>query len=188
MTRYAAFLRAINVGGHRKIKMADLREQLAPLGFGGVDTFIQSGNVLFDAQSTDMSDLEHHIEAQLAEAFGFDVPTFVRQAADLVTLITATPFGAAADHVDATVYIAFLREAPAPERMEQLQPYQSAIDTLHLAGPHLYWLRRRDLGESAITNDRLEKALGVESTVRSTSTLRKMVDKFALSSPDQQVP
>ncbi len=184
-TRYAAFLRAINVGGNRIIRMADLRAALESLGLARVETYIQSGNVLFHAESPDTADLEQRIEAGLAEAFGFDVPTFVRPAADLVMLTTTNPFGEAADHADATVYIAFLREAPAPERLDLLQPYQSAIDTLHVAGPHLYWLRRRDRGESVITNDRLEKALGVVSTMRNTSTLRKMVDKFDIVSPGE---
>lgn len=178
MTRYTAFLRAINVGGHHKIKMADLRDQLEAIDLQNVATLIASGNVVFDAPESDPATLEQRIEAQLAEANGFEVPTFVRTAEEVVALATADPFGPEANHDDATVYVGFLRPAPDPEQIAALMALQNPVDTFHMNGPHVYWLRRRDRGESVIDNARLEKMLGVEATLRNMNTLRKLVDRF----------
>lgn len=178
MTRYTAFLRAINVGGHRRIKMADLRDQLEAIDLQNVATLIASGNVVFDTPQTDSLALEQRIEEKLAEANGFEVPTFVRTGEELVALATAEPFGAEADHPDATVYLAFLRPAPDPEHIEALLALQNPVDTFHLDGRDLFWLRRRDRGESVIDNNALEKSLGVAATIRNMNTIDKLVARF----------
>ena len=182
MNHYVAFLRAVNVG-RRQVKMDELRKQLESLGLENVSTYIASGNALFESAETDTAVLERRIEERLQDTFGFDVPTLIRPASDVAVLAAADPFGAAAEHDDAIVYVGFLRAAPGEDRLPYLLEYQSEIDTFHLDGRHLFWLRRRDLGESAITNDRIERALGTVSTVRNTSTLRKMADKFNLTPP-----
>lgn len=179
LNHYAAFFRAVNVG-RRQVNMGELRTHLESLGLQNVSTYIASGNALFESAETDTAALERRIEERLQDAFGFDVPTLIRSASELPVLAAADPFGSAAKHDDAIVYIAFLRDALGEDRLPKLLEYQSEIDTFHLDGRHLFWLRRRDLGESAITNDRIERALGTTSTVRNTSTLRKMVDKFKL--------
>lgn len=184
MNYYVAFFRAVNVG-RRQVNMGQLRAELESLGLRNVSTYIASGNALFEADETDTAVLERRIEERLQDAFGFDVPTLIRPATDLPALAAADPFGAAAAHADAIVYVAFLRDAPTADSLAGLQAYESEIDTLHLDGRHLFWLRRRDLGESAISNDRIERALGTTSTVRNTSTLRKMVDKYKPAAPDK---
>src|SRR6266545_8120025 len=78
MPRYVALLRAINVGGHN-VKMEELRRQFERLGLSNVETFIASGNVLFDAKSSSVSALEHKIEAGLRTALGYEVATMVRK-------------------------------------------------------------------------------------------------------------
>lgn len=178
MIRYAAFLRAINVGGRRKIKMADLRDQLEAIDLQNVATLIASGNVVFDAPESDPATLEQRIEAQLAAANGFEVPSFVRTAEEVVALATSDPFGSEANHPDATVYLAFLRSAPAPEAAVALLALQNPVDTIHLDGRHLFWLRRRDRGESVIDNNSLEKTLNVEATIRNMNTIHKLVTRF----------
>lgn len=176
---YVAFFRAVNVG-RRQVNMANLRAQLEALGLQKVQTYIASGNALFESAKADTAALERQIEDHLEQALGFDVPTLIRSAGQLPALAAADPFGAAATHPDAIVYVGFLREAPSADQFAKLREYESAIDKLHLDGRELFWLRRRDLGESAITNDRIERALGTQSTVRNTSTLRKMVAKYGL--------
>ncbi len=178
MTRYTAFLRAINVGGHRKIKMADLRTQLEALALENVATLIASGNVVFDATESDPAVLEQRIEAQLAEANGFEVPTFVRTGQDLTALAAADPFGAEAAHEDATTYLAFLRATPNPNQAAAVLALQNPVDTFHLDGRHLYWLRRRDRGTSVLEKTPLEKTVGIEMTMRNMNTIQKMVERY----------
>jgi uncharacterized protein (DUF1697 family) len=82
MTQYFAFLRAINVGGHN-VKMEHLREIFESLGFSKVETFIASGNVVFESSSRDTLSLENRIETKLNESLGYEVSTFIRTAPEL---------------------------------------------------------------------------------------------------------
>lgn len=177
MTQYFAFLRAINVGG-RRMKMADLRATLEAMALEDVQTLIASGNVVFESAEGTTADLERRIEAQLEESFGFEVATMVRTADQLVAAVDYRPFGKAADHPDANRYISFLREEPDADRIQQLLAHQNDVDHFAINGPHLYWLRRLDMGESAVTNAFFERTLGVTATNRNVTTLNKMIDKF----------
>ena len=91
MPRYVAFLRAVNVGG-RIVKMDALRGHFAAAGFANVETFIASGNVVFDTKAKPGPALEARIEGALKKALGYDVPTFVRSLADVVTAAERTLF------------------------------------------------------------------------------------------------
>ena len=92
MTRFVALLRGINVGGHRKVPMARLREVLGEAGFADVATYLQSGNAVVTAPDTDPQAVASHIEQAIAAAFGFDVDVLVRSGAELDAVIAANPF------------------------------------------------------------------------------------------------
>src|SRR6266566_9055900 len=109
MPGYVAFLRAINVGGH-VVKMPDLRRLFESIGFTGVETFIQSGNVVFEAPNTKARELEGVIEQCLEQALGYPVATFLRTTRELATVAKQQPFDAADSANGATVYVAFLCE------------------------------------------------------------------------------
>ena len=91
MPRYFAFLRAVNVGGH-VVKMEQLRQLFASLSFSGVETFIASGNVVFETLSKDTRLLEKQIEARLADTFGYEIVTFIRTGAELAGIAGYQPF------------------------------------------------------------------------------------------------
>ena len=91
MPRFIAFLRAINVGGHT-VKMDDLRQLFEALGFSGVETFIASGNVVFETTARNTKVLEGKIERRLREALGYEVATFIRTDAELADIANYTPF------------------------------------------------------------------------------------------------
>jgi uncharacterized protein (DUF1697 family) len=86
MFRFIAFLRAINVGRGRTVKMQSLRQVFESLGLSRVATFIASGNVIFDATTRDTKTLERKIEKRLREVFGYEVPTFIRREAELAKI------------------------------------------------------------------------------------------------------
>ena len=77
--KYVAFLRGINVGGHHKVPMADLRKELEKLGFENVETLLNSGNIIFEAISNNEGNLEKKISAHLEKSFGFPIPTVIRK-------------------------------------------------------------------------------------------------------------
>src|SRR5438045_4946943 len=104
MTRYIAFLRAINVGGHT-VKMDSLRKLFEELEFANVETFIASGNVIFEAAAENAQALERQIEGHLKQSLGYNVATFIRSASELAAVAQYQPFP---DADGGTVYVAFL--------------------------------------------------------------------------------
>jgi len=129
MQRYIALLRAINVGGHN-VKMEQLRALFVELGFSGVETFIASGNVSFEAPEGDASALAERIEAHLCAALGYEVATFLRTPAELAAVVRYEPFPGVAAPSDA-LYICFFAAPPAPETEAKLRALGSEADEFH---------------------------------------------------------
>jgi uncharacterized protein (DUF1697 family) len=177
LRRYVAFLRGINVGGHR-VKMDQLRELLEGLKLNNVSTFIASGNVIFDSTAADTAALERQVEAHLQQALGDAVDTFIRTPDQLATVAAFRPF--AAEDIDAaghTLHIGFLREAHGDEAGRTLSMFRSPVDDFHVHGSELYWLCRGKLTESKVAWPRLEKTVAITSTLRNVTTIRKLVAK-----------
>jgi uncharacterized protein (DUF1697 family) len=176
-----AFLRAVNVGG-RVVKMDKLRALFEKAGFTGVETFIASGNVVFDlSPSKKTQALERSIEAMLRDALGYEVAALVRTAAELKAVAEHEPFTPAQLKTAFAVNIAFLRQAPDPPAVKALVAAKQPTDTFHVRGRELYWLSTVGQGQSKTSNAVFEKKLGMQSTVRGIATVRKMAEKYALS-------
>jgi uncharacterized protein (DUF1697 family) len=160
--RYVAFLRAINVGGH-VVKMDRLRALFEELKLAKVETFIASGNVIFESRAAAAS-LETRIAKHLRDALGYEVATFLRTREEL------EPIAARTDEF----YVGFLHAAPSPAVLK----LQSPDDELSIDGRELYWKPRLGAGQSVLTNAKLEKALGAPITFRNVTTVRKLVAKL----------
>ena len=177
--RGIAFLRAINVGGRNVVKMDRLRALFEDQGFTGVETFIASGNVVFDlAAGKNTTALERSIEAMLERGLGFEVATFVRTAAEISAVAGHDPFTAAALKKAAAFNVAFLRQAPDRESVKALNAVKTSADAFHVRRRELYWLSRARQGESKMSNAVFEKTLGQPSTVRGIDTIRRMVERY----------
>ncbi len=170
MTTYIALLRGINVGGHRLIKMADLRTMFEALGFGGVQTYIQSGNVVFQADEAEQP-LRERIEQRIAATFGFAVTVALRTHDELAQVIADCPFAPDALPEGESLYVALLAEAPTPEGVERLLASKTTPDDFRMLGREVYLLYRRSMRESQLTNNLLESRLGVPATSRNWRTL-----------------
>jgi uncharacterized protein (DUF1697 family) len=177
MPRYFAFLRAINVGGH-VVRMEELRGLFADLGFSGVETFIASGNVIFQCKSTKTGDLERRIEKHLASNLGYPVATFLRNDAELAAIGACRPFEEAAIRSAGAFCIGFLAQPLEAAARETLMSLQTDIDAFHWNGRELYWLCRKKQSESTITNAFLERKLKIPFTFRSTTTVAKLSAKY----------
>lgn len=178
MSRHFAFLRAINVGGHNAVSMERLRELFRSFGFSGVETFIASGNVVFEAESLKDAGLERTIEAGLREALGYDVATFLRSEAELRTVAGFAPFPESRLAQTVALNVAFLKEAPGGEPFRKLLALRTDIDDFQVHGRQVYWSCLRKQSESKFSNAVLEKALGQPSTLRGLNTVRKMAEKY----------
>jgi len=175
MPRYAAFLRAVNVGG-RVVKMDALRRAFEEAGFTNVTTFIASGNVLFDARVNDASRLEARIETLLAQAFGYPVGTFVRTIPELKAIAAHDPYGTSPG---TTTHICFLKEAPSAAEKKTLLSLRDADNDFAFQGREIYWLIRGLMSVAGVSGGKaLEKALGRKDvTVRNANTVRKLAAK-----------
>ncbi len=178
MPKYVAFLRAINVGGHT-VKMDHLRSLFEGLKFSNVETFIASGNVIFDAQTSDAKALESKIEKHLEQQLGYEVMTFVRSVEELKEIATYKAFSEKElSQQTNTLYVGFLATTPTKEVKERMAELCSKIDVFHLNGREIYWLYRRDAGESKYYGALLEKALGMKSTLRNVNTIQRLTKKY----------
>ncbi|GAC1637211.1 MAG: DUF1697 domain-containing protein [Herpetosiphon sp.] len=178
MTRFIAFLRAINVGGH-VVKMDHLRRLFEELDVANVETFIASGNVIFDAAETEVRTLEQLIERQLQQSLGYSVGTFVRSVAEVARVAQRKPFPDSAFDTDVSaLYICFLHAALNDEAQERVMAFRSPFDTFHVQEREIYWLCRTRVSDSPFSGRVLEKTIGMPTTVRNSGTIKKLATKY----------
>jgi uncharacterized protein (DUF1697 family) len=177
MPTYAAFLRAVNVGG-RVVKMETLRTLFAKMGFSNVQTMIASGNVVFDTPQRNVARIEQAIEKQLAEALGYTVTTFVRTLPELAALAEHPLVAGTALADGASLYVAFVREKPGAHTTRKLKTLKTDAEDFQVHDHHVLWVVRGRFSDSAVSGPSLERTLGVPTTVRNSTTVRRMVEKF----------
>lgn len=174
MTTRVAFLRAVNVG-KRTVPMAPLAEIVRDLGHDDVWTHINSGNVVFDATGS-RADLERTIGAALEAAFGFEVTTFVRTAAELRKVVAEEPFPVAAGD---THFVTFLLAPPSAADAHALEALSGDFDTLVVRGRDVHWRMRGKSTDTRIPSKQWAAIVGTNaSTSRNTTMLRKLVAKI----------
>ena len=174
MTQYIAFLRAVNVGG-RFVKMEDLKKMFAMPGIKNINTYIQSGNVVFDSTETARDVLVKRIEAKLLKATGFEVKTFIRTMPDMEAIVKNNPFKKHGE--DMALHVSFLSEEPGAEMVKQLQSLQTELEQFRFDGTTVYILVKKGAyGETKFSNTFLEKKLKVAATTRNWATVNKMLE------------
>jgi uncharacterized protein (DUF1697 family) len=179
MKRYIAFLRGINVGGHR-VKMDRLRSLFEEMGFADVSTFIASGNVVFSAKSDDVASLSARIEQCLAERLGYDVATFIRTPAELEAMAEFEPADPGRGKPSTSSLYVILLQAPAADDLRAaLMDLRSKMDEFRFSGREVYWLIQGKITESNLFGRELEKTMrGVPNTTRNITTIRRLVAKL----------
>jgi uncharacterized protein (DUF1697 family) len=176
MPVYLAFLRAINVGGHT-IKMEQLRRHFEALGLMQVETFINSGNVIFAAKAGKAASLEKKLEAHLSQALGYSTSVFLRTPAQLAAVVAYEPFPE--PPAGGSQYIAFVQAPVSAEAQKKLAALDSPDDHFHAHGTEVYWWRSGGLSDSPLSGSgKFEKLLGVPATLRNVTTVRKLAEKY----------
>jgi uncharacterized protein (DUF1697 family) len=176
--RYIALLRAINVGGHT-VKMDRLRALFEELGFGGVESFIASGNIIFTSGERDEAALEARIEAHLQQSLGYPVGTFLRSAAELQAVAGRDAFaGHPLDTPGGNLNVTFLRHAPDAAARERLLALALESDAFAVHGREVYWLRQGRMSDAPFKGPFIEKAAGQPGTARNITTVRKLAEKY----------
>lgn len=174
VNRYIAFLRAINVGGNTIVKMDALRGQFEALGYTNVQTYIQTGNVIFESDEKDTSVLEGQIERQLEKGLGKSIQLFVRTMRELEAIAKKPPFDPKENE---TLHIVFLKSKPTKKLEQALASFNSKADEFLIKGREVYNLRH-DRDASVFSNNFIEKTLDIAGTTRNLTTVQKIVEKY----------
>jgi uncharacterized protein (DUF1697 family) len=177
MPTYVALLRAVNLGGYGKIAMADFRNLLEGLGYKNVQTYIQSGNAVFDAAGS-AAKVKAAVAAGLEKLMGAPVEVMVRTHEELSRIIAANPFADEAAADGARVHVAFLAGPAATGALRVLEgivtKYPARRDRFHLAGDVVYLHLPDGAAETKFSGKTLDKAIGVPGTGRNWNTVLKL--------------
>lgn len=174
-TRWIALLRGVNVGGAKKVPMAQLRELLSGLGFEDVRTYVQSGNAVFSAEEADPRAVAERIEAAIEDEFGFGSRITMRTRDELAAVVDTHPLR---DVVTAAnrFHVVFLSGEVRPDQLADVDAARYEPELFVLAGRELYLWTPEGLGTSRLAPALGEKRLGVTATMRNWRTVCKLLE------------
>jgi len=168
-------LRGINVGGARNITMAALKALYESLGFTGVVTYIQSGNVIFRAKEKNASSVSESIADGIGKKFGFEVTVIVRQPAELASVVKKNPFVGRRGIDETRLHVTFLRETPSAAFVKALAPLTAkSRDEHEVIGREIYLHCPNGYSKTLLNNTFFEKNLKVAATTRNWNTVKTL--------------
>ncbi len=173
--RYVALLRGINVGGHQKVAMADLRKLLEALQLDDVRTHLQSGNAVFTCSAKTAKTLGRHIEDRISRDLGLDVKVLVRSRDELAKVVTANPLGDVAND-PAKQLVSFLSAEPDPAVLKAIDPADFEPDQFRVAGRVAYLWCPNGVLASKLPAAFSDKRLGVTTTTRNWRTVTRLLE------------
>ncbi|WP_293049976.1 DUF1697 domain-containing protein [Paludibacter sp.] len=180
MSIYLSLLRGINIGGHKKIKMSDLKALYESLGFGQVTTYIQSGNVLFSAETNEADDiLSLRISKAIEDRFGFDVPVVVRTKEEMLQIVAQNPFTAEAEAAPDKLVVMFLGSVPDVTTLEKIKAKITDNSRFAFIGNSLYFFYPDGYGQTKWHSNFFEKQLRTTVTARNWATTCKLAAMVA---------
>jgi uncharacterized protein (DUF1697 family) len=181
---HIVLLRGINVGGKNKLPMKSLVTIFEALGCRNVRTYIQSGNVIFEADDTLAATLPEGVRAAIEEEFGYSIPVVQRTARELAEAVRQNPWVDDDEAIDPkALHVAFLAEEPSEEAIAGLDPERSPGDEYRVLGREIYLKCPKGLARTKLTNAYFDSRLGTVSTVRNWKTTNKLLE---LASPEDE--
>ena len=177
MNQYIAFLRGINVSGHKKIKMGDLKMLFETLGYQYITTYIQSGNVIFQTESSSIAELKKNIENAIRSHYNFEVAVLLINKQSLSDILDANPFkeDISTGKVDQKrMYFTLLFEKPEYVRIAEILKHDYKPEKLVIRDSTVYFLISKGYGNTKLNNNFFENKLKVTATTRNFSTLNKL--------------
>lgn len=177
MPTFISMLRGINVGGHRKVPMNELREAYTRLGFSNVKSYIQSGNVVFDSKQSSSAKVGALIEAKLKEWLGGPVPVIVRTSAEFGKVIEGNPFLKERQEDTKNLYVILLSARPSASAMSNLATVETPNEQADefVSGERVvYVFCPKGYGETKFNNVFFEKILKVSATARNWNTVQAL--------------
>lgn len=174
--KYIALLRGINVSGQKKVKMLDLRTMCEKMTFLNVQTYIQSGNIIFEYKDEPTEKIALSIHQQIEETFGYDVPVMVFTQSYLEEVVAKNPFLLTQPDGDPKqLHVTFLTAEPVIETIEELQQKDYGLDVFRIVADRIYLCLPNGYGRTKLTNNFFEKKLKLSATTRNWRTLHKLL-------------
>ncbi len=175
--KYAALLRGINVGGHHKVPMADLRKCIADQGFDEVNTLLNSGNVVFNSpMEHDTDELRLQFESFLEDKFGFSIPVFMISAAELFMIMEQDPFAGIKITPDTRNYVTFFRTIKNPLPALPWKSDDGALRILNLGERILISSLDISITKTPDAMKVLDFHFGKDNTTRNWNTIEKIMN------------
>ncbi len=184
-TRCLVLPKGINVGGHNRVPMAELRPKLADAGYADPVTILQSGNIIVTADQTDdatgpaavAAAVAASVQQLLADEFDVHVPCVARAAAEIEAILRRNPLGHIAD--DGSRYLVnFLSDEPSPEAVRELTEADHTPEVVHVEGSEAYVWAPDGIKALRLTYAHLERHFGVTATARNWNTLERIAAKL----------
>ena len=176
MPIFIALLRGINVSGKNVIKMDTLRECFGQLGFTGIRTYIQSGNVVFDNAHASVTDVRKTIEQAILSEFGFAVPILLRTSKQVAEIVKGNPFLKQPTIDTSKLHITFLSDHPPRNALALLRPLVGTSEQLYIIGKEIYLYCPAGYGNTKLSNAAIEKKLSIVATTRNWKTVNTLLD------------
>ncbi len=176
LTTYISILRGINVSGQRMIKMDALKQMYSELGFKNIQTYIQSGNVVFQFKKSEAGKLEKMISKKLNETSGFEVPVIAKELQEIKDVLENNPFINEKHENTDHLYVTFLSEEPSKESIEKINSGQYSNDKFIIKGKTIYLFCSTGYGKTKLSNTFFENKLKLNATTRNWKTINKLAD------------
>jgi uncharacterized protein (DUF1697 family) len=172
MIKYIVLLKGINVGGHNKLKMAELRSVLATAGFKNVNTYIQSGNIVLKSIDKNKSAIETKIKTLILNHFGLDITVLVRTSLELLNIFDACPFS---EEKKLNSYFAILSKIPSENAVKEAYKKTYENEEYKIINDCLYFYCANGYGRAKFSLNFFEKKLVVQATARNYKTMLKLI-------------
>ena len=176
MPKYLALLRGINVGGHKKIIMADLKTLFQKLGFSAITSYIQSGNIIFQCHEPDISKLEQLIEREIEKTYGFQVPVIVLTVSHLEKIVEENPFKPFDEDDISKIYYVFLKDVPQRKLVELFNEMKFQNEMFSIHKTYIYLKCMVGMGNAKLNTNLFEQKLKVKATARNHKTSLKLLE------------
>lgn len=176
MQTFISLLRGINVGGNKKIKMADLRDLYASLGLRDTKTLLQSGNAVFQTEISDKAQIKSLLEDGIEKQYSFDVQIILRTPDELQSVVDQHPFSEEQVDDPGKISIVYLEDVPTQEAVADLIESNEGREIIFpQSGHELYIFYADGKGKSKLDNSRIERKLQVTATARNWNTTNKLL-------------
>jgi len=176
MNTYIALLKGINVGGHKKVPMVELRELLIKSGFENVQTYIQSGNVILQSLKKNITEIESHIEQAIKNHFGFEVSVLVLTRKDLKRIFDSSPFP---DEKKKKSYFMMLHNCPNDDVIKEASEKVYEGEEYKIINECIYYYHNKGLGKAKFNVNVFERKFKTFATARNYNTMVKLLSLSA---------